>query len=128
MNFSKILLPLCFLFIFLVGCNNDYSSSSSPSTNNPSPKDYLKYDNADIFVLDGYVFSNAQDVEWVTELKYELGEQVGEITKQADKASQFKNGTANKLPIGTKIFKTDTQAYIAIVDGEEIPYLKMVEG
>ena len=126
MNFSKILLPLIILFLFLVGCNNDYSSG--PSTSNPTPKDYLKHDNADIFLLDGYVFSNAEDVEWVTELKYELGEQVGKITNQTNKASKFKNGTANKLPIGTKIFETDTAAYIAIVDGEEIRYLKMVEG
>lgn len=79
MNFAKIILPLSILFIFLVSCNDDYSSSSS--TSNPTPKDYLKYDNADIFLLDGYVFSNAEDVEWVTELEYDLGEQVGEITK-----------------------------------------------
>ncbi|MBU8878844.1 hypothetical protein BGM26_07570 [Bacillus sp. FJAT-29790] len=125
MNFSKLLLPFSILLIFLVGCNNDYISSA---TSNPTLKEYFKYDNADIFLLNGYVFSNAQDVEWVTELKYELGEQVGEITKQADKASKFENGTANKLPIGTEIFKTDTPVNIAIVDGEEIPYLKMVEG
>lgn len=126
MNLAKIMLPLGILFVFLVGCNSD--NSSSPSIINPPPKDYLKYDNADIFLLDGYVFSNAADVEWVTELEYKLGEQVGEITKQTNKASKFKNGTANKLPIGTKIFETDTPAYIAIVDGDEIPYLKMVEG
>ncbi|MCJ8007238.1 hypothetical protein ACFFF5_07005 [Lederbergia wuyishanensis] len=125
MNFSKILLPLSILLIILVGCKNDYISSP---TSNPTPKEYLKYDNADIFLLDGYVFSNAQDVEWVTKLEYELGKQVSEITKQAEKASKFENGTANRLPVGTKIFETDTPAYIAIVDGEEIPYLKMVEG
>lgn len=126
MNFTKIPLLLSILFILLVGCNND--NSGSPSTSNPTARDYLEYDNADIFLLDGYVFSNAQDVEWVTELEYKLGEQVGEITKQADKASSFKNGTANKLPVGTKIFATDTPAYIVIFDGEEIPYLKMTEG
>ncbi|NHM34076.1 hypothetical protein [Neobacillus terrae] len=126
MNFSKILLPIGILFIFLVGCNKDYLSS--PSISNPTPKDYLKYNNADIFLLDGYVFSNAEDVEWVTELKYELGEQFGKITNQTNNESKFKNGTANKLPIGTKIFETDTPAYIAIVEGKEIPYLKMVEG
>ncbi|WP_102346112.1 hypothetical protein [Bacillus sp. Marseille-P3661] len=128
MNFAKILPLLCFLNIFFAGCNSDYSRLSGPSTGNPRPIDYLKYENADIFVLDGYVFSNAQDVEWVTELEYELGEEVGVITKQADRTSQFKDGAANKLPMGTKIFETDTPAYIAIVKGEEIPYLKMVEG
>lgn len=127
MNFSKILLPLIIFFVFLVSCND--GATGSPSINsNPTPKDYLGKDDADIFLLNGYVFSNAQDVGWVTELEYELGKQVGKITKQSDKASEFKNETANKLPIGTKIFETDTQAYIAIVDGKEVPYLKMVEG
>ncbi|MCM3667347.1 hypothetical protein M3204_23515 [Mesobacillus subterraneus] len=126
MNFAKSILPLSILIIFLVSCNNNYLSS--PSISNPTPKDYLKNEDADIFLLDGYVFSNAEDVEWVTELEYELGGQVGEISKQADKASKFKNGTANKLPIGTKIFETNTPAYIAIIGEKEIPYLKMVEG
>ncbi|MEH7385443.1 hypothetical protein V7147_08550 [Bacillus sp. JJ1521] len=120
MKFVKLLFSLSIFFIFLVGC--------SSATGNPTPKDFLKNDHADIFLLDGYVFSNVQDVEWVTELEYELGEQVGEITKQAYKAFNFKNGTANKLPVGTMIFNTNTPAYIAIGDGEEIPYLKMVEG
>jgi hypothetical protein len=62
------------------------------------------------------------------ELDYELGEVMGEITRQTEKAIRFKYGTANKLPIGTKIYRTNTPVYIAIVDGEEIPYLKMVEG
>jgi hypothetical protein len=126
MNFVKILLPLSILFIFLVGCGNGYSSS--PSTSNPTPNDYLKNEDADIFFLDGIVYSNAQDVEWVTELEYTLGEQIGEVTKQTDKASGFENGTANKLPVGTKIYETDTPAYIVIVNDKEIPYLKMVEG
>ncbi|MDC3417723.1 hypothetical protein [Aquibacillus salsiterrae] len=131
--FSKLLLSLSILFIsLLLACNDDGYSinpfSSSSSITNPTPKDYLQNDNADIFLLDGYVYSNAQDVEWVTELEYEVGDQIGEITKQADKASQFNNETANRLPIGTKIFETNTPAYIAIVNGEEILYLKMVEG
>ncbi|MGN7402137.1 hypothetical protein ACTHO0_19980 [Cytobacillus praedii] len=126
MKSLKILLSLSILFILLAGCNNGYPGS--PSAGNPTAKDYLKYDNADIFLLDGYVFSIAKDVEWVTELEYKLGEQIGEITVQANKAYKFKNGTANKLPVGAKIFATDTSAYIVIVEGEDIPYLKMVEG
>lgn len=120
MKSVKLLISLSVLFIFLVGCSN--------ATSNPSPKDFLKNDNADIFLLNDYVFSNAEDVEWVTELEYEIGEQVGEISKQSDNSFRFKDGTANKLPIGTKIYETNTPAYIAIVNGEEIPYLKMVEG
>ncbi|WP_345239316.1 hypothetical protein [Pontibacillus salipaludis] len=127
MNSSKLILSLIIMFVLLVGCNDGTTVHLSTKSNNPTPKDYLESD-TDIFLLSGYVFSNAQDVDWVKELEYELGEQIGEITKQSEQASQFTNGTANKLPVGTKVFKTDTQAYIAIVEDEEILYLKMVEG
>jgi hypothetical protein len=49
-------------------------------------------------------------------------------TYQANQASKFKNGIANKLPIGTEIYETGTPVFIAIVDGKEIPYLYKVEG
>lgn len=126
MRFATILLPLLILMFFLIGCNDGQIRSTS--TGNPTPKDFLENEDADIFQMKGLVYSNAEDVEWVTELDYALGEKVGEITKQAEEASEFKNGTANKLPVGTEIFETDTSAYIAIVDGKEIAYLKMVEG
>ncbi|AGX02886.1 hypothetical protein B14911_16285 [Bacillus sp. NRRL B-14911] len=121
MKFTKILLPISMLCIFSVGCNKGL-------IDNPAPKDFLSDDSADIFLLGGIVYSNAQDVDWVSDLEYQLGEQIGEITKITDKAGSFKNGTANILPVGTKIYETDTPAYIANVDGEEIPYLKQIEG
>ncbi|UOQ83465.1 hypothetical protein [Gracilibacillus salinarum] len=121
MTFSKYLVPIMIISICLVGC-------TMSSTGNPTPREFLQYDDADIFQLDDYVFSNAQDVEWAQELEYALGKHVGEITKQTNKAIRFTNGTANKLPVGTKIFETDSPVYIAIVDGEERVYLKMVEG
>ncbi|WP_366162266.1 hypothetical protein ABXS71_03065 [Bacillus infantis] len=121
MKFTKILFPISMLFIFLVGCHNGL-------IDNPAPKDFLSDDSADIFLLGGIVYSNAQDVDWVSDLEYQLGEQIGEITKITDNAGSFKNGTANILPVGTKIYETDTPAYIANVDGEEIPYLKQIEG
>jgi hypothetical protein len=126
MKFLKLFLPLFILFLYLVSCNN--GSYSNTTNGNPAPKDFLTYKNADIFLLEGIVYSKAQDVKWVAELKYNLGEQIGETTSQTDKASFFKNGSANKLPIGTKIYETDTPAYIVILNGEQIPYLKMLEG
>lgn len=126
MKFTKILFSISILFIYLVGCNNGFIDN--PAKGNPTPKDFLKNESADIFLLDGIVYSNVQDVEWVSELEYKLGEQIGEITKQTDKARSFKNGTANKLPVGTKIYETDTPAFIAKVNGKEKPYLKMLEG
>ncbi|MEK5068908.1 hypothetical protein [Sporosarcina sp. FSL K6-1508] len=105
----------------LAGCNEAYKG-------NPIPKDFLGSSAADIFVLDSIVYSNAQDIEWVNELTYALGEQVGKVTKQTDIAAEFKSGTANKLPVGTKIYETDTPVYIVIVGGKEIPYIGMYEG
>ena len=88
----------------------------------------MKYEDADIFLLNGIVHSNMENVDWVQELAYTLGEEIGEITKQTDSAQEFENGTSNKLPVGTKIYRTDTPLYIAIVDGKEIRYMEMIEG
>ncbi|OLS33670.1 hypothetical protein [Bacillus sp. MRMR6] len=61
-------------------------------------------------------------------MNYILGEPIGEIVRQTDKAWRFKDGTANKLPVGAKIYETDTEITNVIVDEKEIPYLKMLEG
>jgi uncharacterized lipoprotein NlpE involved in copper resistance len=51
MRVSKVILPLSILILFLVGCKNELTMN--PSTGNPTPKDYLKYEDADIFLLGG---------------------------------------------------------------------------
>lgn len=116
---EKFLLFLCLSLIVLFGC---------VTNGNPTPKDFLKDSKADIFVLDDIVYSNVENIEWVKELEYTIGGEVGEITKQTNNAKGFENGTSNKLPVGTIIYATDTPIDIAIVDGKEIPYLKMLEG
>jgi hypothetical protein len=95
---------------------------------NPQPSDYLDIEESDIFMLDGYVYSNAQGITWVDETEYTLGQQIGSIQKQTDRSFGFKNGSANILPVGTKIYDTDSPLTIAVVNGEEIPYIKQVEG
>lgn len=119
---------LIFIMFLMSGCNG-LNRPGDVIKGNPSAKDILA-DNpdADIFVMDGYLFSNAEHVEWVKQQEYELGEQVGEITKQTSDLWRFKEGTASKLPVGTKIHETDAPFYIAVVDGEEIAYIKLVEG
>nr|WP_275695674.1 hypothetical protein [Fredinandcohnia sp. SECRCQ15] len=112
------MLSISLLLIILTGCING----------NPTPKELLKKDNVDIFMLDDIVFSNAQNISRVYKKDYVVGKEIGEIKKNSDQAYNFKNSTANKLPIGTKIYETNTHIYIAIVDDKEIPYLKMVEG
>ncbi|MFJ7935112.1 hypothetical protein [Sporosarcina sp. NPDC096371] len=117
----RFLVCIPLLLVVLTGCNTGYKG-------NPTPKDFLGNKRADIFVLDEIVYSNAQDVDWVQGLDYTIVEQVAEITKQSGKAWGFTSGTANKLPVGTKIYNTDSGFLIAIVEGEEIPYLGMYEG
>lgn len=121
MKIGRFVFFITLLLLVVSGCQEAYKG-------NPTPKDFLGSSDADIFVLDRIVYSNAQDLEWVNELPYLLGEQVGEITKKTDKSWKFKSGTSNKLPVGTKIYITDTPAYIVVVDGKEIPYLGMYEG
>ncbi|SFA95519.1 hypothetical protein SAMN04488072_104128 [Lentibacillus halodurans] len=121
-------LTLLVVTFILAGCGDDGRNPITNTFGNPNPGDFLDYEGADIFYIGGLVYSNAEDVQWVQELEYTLGEKFAEITRQTDRANHFKNGTANKLPVGTTIYETDTPAYIAIVDGKEIPYLKMIEG
>ncbi|RFB16837.1 hypothetical protein DZB84_10605 [Bacillus sp. HNG] len=126
MRFVRIYLLLFIILLFTGACHD--RSPGSP-IGNPTPADLLVNEYADIFMLDGIVYSNGQDVDWIQELEYTIGEQVGEIKKQSNKTNGFSDGTANILPVGTKIYETDTPVYIAIVDGkEEICYLKMLEG
>lgn len=119
------LMCLTLIFLLLSGC---VKSPQEEELGNPSPADFLENEDADIFVLGSIVYSNARDLEWVKELDYTIGEQIGEITNQSSEAKDFKSGTSNKLPNGTKIYETDTPAYIVIVEGTEIPYIAMIEG
>lgn len=107
------------LFTLLIGCNIN---------GNPKPSDFLNKKNADIFMLDGVVYSNGQNIDWVKKKKYTLGKQIGEITNTTNSAYRFKDGSANILPVGTKIYETNTAIYIAIVNKKKIPYIKEVEG
>lgn len=62
------------------------------------------------------------------ELDYTVIAQITKITIQSSTVWHFKSATANKLPVVTKIYNTDSGVLIAVVEGEEIPYLAMYEG
>ncbi|WP_053219993.1 hypothetical protein [Virgibacillus senegalensis] len=127
-NKGTFLLILVVLLVGVAGCENPQENKQSEVIGNPTPEDFLEDGNTDIFVLGGIVYSNVEHVDWVKELDYIIAEEFGEITKQTEKAEDFSNGTSNILPIGTRIYETDTQIYIASVNDRKIPYLKMVEG
>ncbi|NEW07432.1 hypothetical protein GK047_15615 [Paenibacillus sp. SYP-B3998] len=121
---------LCLLFgilsitFIIASCNSRYIG-------NPTAKDILTNNkDADIFMLNGIIYRNAEDIKWVNERELTLGEEVGEIKKQTKKSGEFENYTATKLPVGTLIYKPVEKGdiYIAIVDNKEILYLGLREG
>ncbi|WP_391115797.1 hypothetical protein [Psychrobacillus sp. L3] len=119
---SRVLFFVSLLLLLLSGCSNGMI------TGNPTPKEMLKNRDVDIFILEDIVYANAQEIEWVTESEYTRGEQVGVITKQKESAFNFNNGTANKLPVGTKIYATGKGFKVAVVSGIEITYIPLLEG
>lgn len=115
------------LVLLSAGCSNE-QEITSVTTGNPTVEEVLNEGTEDIFLLDEIVYLNGEDIDWVQEREYTLGEAVGEIKEQAVEVEEFEDGTANILPVGTVIYNTDTELNIAIVDGEEIPYIPLVEG
>jgi hypothetical protein len=69
-------------------------------------------------------------VPWVDELKLTKDIQVTEISHQSNDDKDFKNGTANKLEGGTKIFRVKERNDILIAETEkgDIRFYKLVEG
>ena len=126
------LLLFLFLLTLLAGCSdqgNEAATNKMVSIENPKPVDYLSKENAaDIFYWEGIVYANGSDLDWVQDTDYQIKEGAGEITNQTNEAEEFTDKSANILPIGTKIFVTDTSLLIAIVEGKEIPYIPMIEG
>ncbi len=108
-----------FLIFLLVGCSD---------IGNPTPREVLKEENADIFLMNEVVYAKAIDIDWVTESEYTIREEVAEISKQQNRAIGFNNGTANILPVGTKIYETGQGFVIAIVGEKEVPYIALLEG
>lgn len=131
---TPLLLLTIFLLIVLAACNNNNNENETngETIGNPTPEEILSDDkDADIFFMDGTVYTNAKDIEWVNEEELTIGEKVGEIQNQTDDSEEFENFTASKLPAGTEIYELEEKKgpiYIVKLDGEKIPYLGLVEG
>ncbi|MFC4404790.1 hypothetical protein [Gracilibacillus xinjiangensis] len=115
---------LIILFILpglLAACNHDQINQIA--IGNPTMDEILKEDsNADVFVHRDIVYKNAMDVEWLTELEFKLGDQIGEISS---------SNNATHLPIETELYELideNRPIIIAVVDDQIIPYLGMIEG
>lgn len=84
-------------------------------------------DSIDIFVYNGNIYINAENIEWVNQLKPTLdqGSQLCKIKKLYEVGKPFEEYMATKLPVGTQIFlsKERRGIMIALVDGRQIYYL-----
>jgi len=120
----------------LAGCNQYEGSSSGKSnekyeTHNPTAEEILSQNpDADIFQLNGIIYSNASNVEWVQAEELTIGETIGTITKQYTDGLTFEEEIATKLPVGTEIFKPlkGGGILIAKLNDKEIRYLGLIEG
>ncbi|WP_047985816.1 hypothetical protein [Ornithinibacillus californiensis] len=131
--FNRKVLPVVLLLAMaMVACSNQATPKEPEIVlDNPTPEEILAdNENADIFVINGIVYSNADHIEWVNEKELTLGEEVGEIKKQTSNSDEFENYSATLLPVGTKIYQPVEKGdiYIVRVDGKEIRYLGLREG
>lgn len=124
-----ILLLMCLL---TTGCTKDeilITSEQTKTIGNPTAQEVLRMDpNANVFMYKDTIYNAG--IPWVDELKLTKDIQVTEITHQSNNSKAFKNGTANKLAVGTKIFRVKERNDILIVETErgDIRFYQLVEG
>ncbi|MET3682881.1 hypothetical protein ABID56_000971 [Alkalibacillus flavidus] len=127
---KKTLSVVLLLSVVMVGCSNQ-TVSEETVIDNLTPEEILaENENADIFMLDDIVYSNAENIEWVNEEDLTLGDEIGEIKVQTNDRADFDNYTATQLDVGTKIYETveKSDIYIAKVGHKQIRYLGLREG
>jgi hypothetical protein len=124
------------LFYFLIaltlftitGCTNG-GEKTKVSSEHIDAEEVLTLDpSADIFQYDGVIYKTS--IDWVEKLSLTKDVQIGEIKVHNDENTDFKDGMANKLPVGAKIFSVKDRKDILMVESEGvvIKYLAMVEG
>ncbi|SDN63163.1 hypothetical protein [Alkalicoccus daliensis] len=126
---------LIVVILLLAACEiqpDNNEGNAEETIGNPTAEEVLSSSpDADIFMAGDIIYSNAEDIDWVMEADLTLGEEVMEITKQSTNIQEFESGTATELPVGTKIFDHNEHRgaiYIAVVEGEEIRYIGLIEG
>lgn len=110
---------------FLTSCTEETAVTISEIT----AEEVLTLDpEADIFKYNTVIYQT--NIEWVDELILTPGGKVMTVQNQSTDLSDFSDGTANLLPLGTDIFEANERSDILIaeVDGDYIYYLEIVEG
>ena len=116
---------------YLSGCiETGFDTTQGVSTENPDAEEILSLDEkADIFQWEELIYQT--DIDWVNEMELTKKEPLGEIEGTFDKDSLHlvKNGMANKLPIGARVYSTEENGILIVdVNGVEKYYLAIVEG
>ncbi|MFJ8236056.1 hypothetical protein ACIQ34_09955 [Ureibacillus sp. NPDC094379] len=123
--------------LLLWGCSAEELQSSISSQNqttvittgNPTAHEILKNDpKADIFQWNGTIYQT--NIYWVNELVLSEGDFVGVINYHTSNPNNFKDSSANVLPIGTEIYKVNERNDILLTkyNGELKYYYQLVEG
>jgi hypothetical protein len=121
------------LILFISGCKFlTVESKKTVTVGNPTAAEILGKDHeADIFQYNNLIYINASQIEWIQEDTYEKGPKIAEIIKQSMDSDEFTDGTASKLPIGTKVFQVVGNGQLLLMvekDDREIVYLAQIEG
>lgn len=129
MKINKKLIRIILGCILLVGCG-------VADGGKVTARDVLKQSpDADIFQYNGFIYSNVSELEWFEEKKqlYTKQKLLTEIRTQKKSSFGFRNSTATKLPVGTKIYsasqnENDLGILIVELEGKELFYMKLIEG
>lgn len=121
------------IILLMAGCKFPSAGGEETHTiGNPTAAEILAEDHdADIFQYNNLIYVNASMIDWVQEEIYEKGAEISEITGNNMDSDQFMDGTASKLPVGTKVFQTKGNGLLLLMvekEGKEIIYLGLVEG
>jgi len=118
------------LFI-LTGCTEVQERSLVRSTGVTALEILDRDPAADIFQLDGVVYGNASEIDWVRQKTLTAGKKVGIVEQLYQAGQPFEDRTATRLPVGAEIFEPAEDAghiLIVKVEGKEIRYLGLIEG
>jgi len=127
---KKYIIPTTIILgiLLLWGCSaREYTTTVT--TGNPTAQEILKMNSeADIFQWGGTIYQT--NIDWVDELILTEGDLVGTIEYNSSNPIDFKNATANILPIGTEIYQAKERNDVLIAKyGDELKYYyQLVEG
>lgn len=125
----KFIYLLIFSLFVLIGCADKNKDINVSVSKNPDAQEVLSLDsNADIFQWNDIIYKT--NIDWINELQFTENSKVGKIEANSSNAVEFKNGTANKLSVGTEIFTVKERNDVLMVkdDGEVKFYYLLAEG